>query len=106
MNGLTRPISQLDKLNTLVITVDCLRPDFLRSYNNSNKKVSPKIDSLASSGHLFENAFANASQTAISFPSLFTANYPLSYGGPDYLSSKCVFISEWLKNRAIKQLDS
>jgi len=100
MSGLARLTSQSDKKpNVLVITVDCLRPDFLGSYNNSNKMVSPTIDSLASSGHLFENAFANASQTAISFPSLFTANYPLSYGGPNYLSPERVFISEWFKNQ-------
>lgn len=100
MVDLTNLTTQLNSNpNVIFVTVDCLRPDFLRSYNPSEKQVSPTIDSLAKSGHLFKNAFANATQTPVSFPSLFTANYPLSYGGPDYLSSERVFISEWFKTQ-------
>lgn len=100
MIDLTNPPSKSNsKPNVIFVTVDCLRPDFLYSYDPSEKQVSPTIDSLAKSGHIFRNAFANATQTPVSFPSLFTANYPLSYGGPNYLSSERVFISEWFKNQ-------
>lgn len=83
--------------NVLLVTIDCLRPDFLGCYDESETQVSPAIDELAETGHRFDNAFANASQTPVSFPSLFTANYPLSHGGPNYLADDRVFVAEWFR---------
>jgi hypothetical protein len=49
MIDLTNPTSKSNsKPNVIFVTVNCLRPDFLGSYNPSEKQVAPTIDSLTS----------------------------------------------------------
>ncbi|WP_324759655.1 sulfatase-like hydrolase/transferase [Haloarcula sp. GH36] len=83
------------RVNVVLVTIDCLRPDYLGCYNDVNEGVEPTIDELARTGYRFENAFATASQTPISFPGLATAEYPLSRGGPLKLSDDRTFVAEW-----------
>lgn len=57
--------------NVLVIVVDALRADHLRSYGYG-RATSPWIDSLAQGGTRFANAFSTSSWTLPSHVSLFT----------------------------------
>ena len=57
--------------NVLVIVVDTLRADHVGSYGYA-RNTSPEIDKLASSGVLFENAFAPSSWSLPSHASLVT----------------------------------
>ncbi len=65
----------LRPLNVVVITIDTLRPDHLRSYGYT-KIETPTIDGIALSGVLFENAVAQAPLTPPSHASIFTGLNP------------------------------
>lgn len=81
--------------NLLLITIDCLRPDFLDCYG-ATRNASPAIDNCARHGLKFENAFSAASSTPLSTPALLTGTYPLSAGGPTYLTNNRPHIAELL----------
>ncbi|MFX0001763.1 MAG: sulfatase [Candidatus Hermodarchaeota archaeon] len=85
------------KLNIILITIDCLRADHI-GYSGNSENLTPNIDKLAEEGILFKNAIANGSSTPSSFPSIFTSTYPLMY--PDYpkISELQITITEILKN--------
>lgn len=68
-----------DKLNVLLIVMDCARADHLSCYGYA-RDTTPRIDQLAAEGMLFENAFATASWTPPSHASLFTGVYPPVHG--------------------------
>ncbi|MFX1257984.1 MAG: sulfatase [Promethearchaeota archaeon] len=64
--------------NVILITIDCLRPDFLKAFNQEmNKTITPNLDKIAKGGVIFNNAFSNGPSTPFSFPSIFTSTYPL-----------------------------
>ena len=67
------------RANLLIVLMDTLRPDRLGCYGHE-RDTSPTIDSLASSGVLFERAFATSDYTQASTASLFTGRYPLAHG--------------------------
>jgi arylsulfatase A-like enzyme len=62
-------------LNVLLVTVDTLRADHLGSYGYP-RATSPHIDALAGAGIVYERAYAQASSTERSLPSLLTGRYP------------------------------
>jgi arylsulfatase A-like enzyme len=70
--------------NVVLVTIDSLRADHLGCYGY-DRDVSPLIDELAADGLSFD-AYANATWTRASFPSIITSTYPLEYGGFEYLS--------------------
>jgi arylsulfatase A-like enzyme len=70
--------------NIVLVTIDSLRADHLSCFGY-NRDVSPVIDDLAADGLSFD-AYANATWTRASFPSIITSTYPLEYGGFEYLS--------------------
>lgn len=72
--------------NVVLVTIDSLRADHLSGWGYE-RNTSPVIDSLATNGISFD-AYANASWTRASFPSIITSTYPLEYGGFEYLSDK------------------
>lgn len=74
--------------NLLLITVDCLRPDYLGCYGNRDVPT-PNIDRLAEEGVLFENVVSNGSDTFSSVPSMFTSRLPnmLRPGLPSVVSA-------------------
>jgi arylsulfatase A-like enzyme len=72
--------------NVVLVTIDSLRADHLSGYGY-DRNTSPVIDSLATDGIAFD-AYANASWTRASFPSIITSTYPLEYGGFEYLSDE------------------
>jgi arylsulfatase A-like enzyme len=59
------------RTNILFITVDTLRPDHLGCYGY-HRKTSPRIDTLAREGALFENAFTFWPKTRASFVMIHT----------------------------------
>lgn len=69
-----------DRPRSLVlVTIDTLRADHLGAYGYP-RDTSPRIDSLAKEGLLFERAFATSSTTLPSHVSLFTSTYPARHG--------------------------
>ncbi len=88
--------------NVILITIDCLRPDHLNCYGYK-RITSPFISSLARTGWIFTNFFANSSYTCASIASMITSTYPFDYGEylefstPARLSKKRLLLSEVLK---------
>ena len=65
--------------NCILVTIDCLRPDFLGCYGHGSF-ASPNIDYLAHKGILFASAFANGVGTPAAFPSILASIYPTMCG--------------------------
>lgn len=67
------------KLNVLIVTLDTTRADRIGCYGYSNA-LTPTIDELASSGVLFEKAYASAPLTLPSHATIMTGLYPPEHG--------------------------
>ena len=65
--------------NILLVTIDTLRADRLGAYGY-DLPTSPNFDRLASTGGLFELAYAPMGATSPSHASLFTSRSPLAHG--------------------------
>lgn len=65
--------------NVVLILMETLRPDHLGCYGYK-RGTSPNIDKLAAESAVFENAFAQSSQSLISAASIFTGLYPPAHG--------------------------
>ncbi len=68
-----------EQVNVLVITIDTIRPDRLGCYGSKHLET-PEIDRLASSGVVFERAFAHSPITLPSHASLFLGLLPPAHG--------------------------
>lgn len=62
----------MDSMNTLLISVDALRPDHLGQYGYS-RDTMPVLDRLIDEGLLYENAYANGAHTRTSIPSFLSS---------------------------------
>lgn len=82
---LQKKSQKLSSFNILMIALDATRPDHLGCYGY-HRDTSPHIDRVASKGILFTKAFAHASRTYMSVPSLLTSTYPSTHGVIDGLS--------------------
>lgn len=65
--------------NLIIICVDALRPDHLSGYGYE-RKTSPNIDELCSSGARFERAICQSPGSTASHASIMTSLYPLTHG--------------------------
>jgi choline-sulfatase len=65
--------------NLLLIVIDCLRADTVSAYGYE-RPTTPNLDALAREGTVFRNAFAQASWTRPSLPSILTGLYPSEHG--------------------------
>lgn len=65
--------------NLVMITLDCVRPDFLGCYGNTRVRT-PNIDRLAASGVVFEQAISQAPCTWVSHAGIFTGTFPSVHG--------------------------
>jgi arylsulfatase A-like enzyme len=65
--------------NVVLVLMETLRPDHLGCYGYG-RATSPNLDKLAAGSAVFENAFAQSSQSLISAASVFTGLYPPSHG--------------------------
>ena len=67
--------------NVLLVVNDALRADRLGCYGNVRQPpVSPRVDTLAAEGVLFERAITQAPFTWTSFGSFLTGKYPRQHG--------------------------
>jgi len=64
----------------ILITIDCLRTDHLKSYGYS-RNIAPNQESFVKKGVTFLNAIANGPETASSFSSIFSSVLPYLNGG-------------------------
>lgn len=67
------------RYNVVVVLMETLRADHLGCYGYG-RATSPNIDRLAAGSAVFENAFAQSSQSLISAASVFTGLYPPTHG--------------------------
>src|SRR5690606_8256984 len=61
--------------NVLLITIDALRADHLGTYGYQ-RRTTPNMDALAAKSLVFTSAYAQASKTLMSIPSLISGIYP------------------------------
>lgn len=99
LNGLS---GNYKDYNVILLTFDAMRPDHLGCYGY-HQDTSPSIDSLAQQGIVFQNAFSQASTTAINVASIYTSLYPYAHGVrhiyKDQLSPKATTLAQILKNQ-------
>ncbi len=69
--------------NVLLIVVDSLRADHLGCYGYP-RGTSPNIDKFAGEGIRFSNAFANATSTIVSSPTIYASVYPSQHKVKSY----------------------
>jgi arylsulfatase A-like enzyme len=79
------PQRPLPPKGVLVLLVDALRADTVGLYG-SRLPATPALDALAPESVVFEHAFAQASWTRPSVPSLLTGLYPSEHGLVDFES--------------------
>ena len=65
--------------NLVLITLDCVRPDFLGCYGCRDVRT-PALDRMASRGVVFEQAITQAPNTWVSHAGLLTGLYPPLHG--------------------------
>ena len=86
----------------MIVTADTLRADKLASYGNRSI-ATPRLDELAASGVLFENAATAAPSTLPSHASIFTGTYPLYHGVRDnsgyYIEPEQITLAETLEEQ-------
>ena len=87
-------------MNVLVITMDTTRADHLGCYGNRGIRT-PVIDTLASNGVLFANAFTPSPSTLPGHSSIFTGLYPYHHGaranGTFHVQPEQTTLAEMLK---------
>lgn len=73
----SKPVSSKNRFsgNVVLLFIDTLRADMLGAMGN-DKGLTPHLDALARRGLLFRRAYAQASNTPQSFPSIVTSRYP------------------------------
>src|SRR5690606_26430119 len=69
------PVVERNGYNVLLVTIDALRADHVGCYGYG-RATTPVIDALAARSLVFENAYAQASKTLMSIPSLISGIYP------------------------------
>lgn len=65
--------------NLLLLVIDCLRADHLSSHGYA-RPTTPNIDRLAAEGTTFRRAYAQASWTKPSLPTILSGLYPSEHG--------------------------
>ncbi|MFX1409545.1 MAG: sulfatase [Promethearchaeota archaeon] len=87
--------------NIILITVDCLRADFVGCLG-SECNLTPNIDEFSRKGVLFTQAIVNGPSTPFSFPSIFASTYPLVDPNFPKLSRFRITLAEILKRSNFK----
>jgi arylsulfatase A-like enzyme len=83
-----------------LITIDCLRGDFVGCINKQSR-LTPNIDRLAADSLVFTKAFANGPGTNQSFPAILTSTYFLIHGGM-HLRPHYITLAETLRRKGFK----
>ncbi|MBN1763929.1 MAG: sulfatase [Sedimentisphaerales bacterium] len=89
--------------NTILITLDTLRADFLGCYGNKTVQT-PNLDALAKDGILFETTYSQSPHTTPSHCSIFTSVYASRHGSRNGSAMKPGFvtITEILKDNGFQ----
>ncbi|MCH2103125.1 MAG: sulfatase [Planctomycetes bacterium] len=99
---LPRADSSPETPNIVLIVMDTLRADRLSSYGH-NRQTTPRIDSLAERGLLYEHARSTSSWTWPSTASILTGLHPQTHGvvsdGSCYLDARLRSLPEALEER-------
>lgn len=66
--------------NVVLLVIDTLRADRLRTYNRTTRVQAPVIEQIANESFVFEKAWSQASWTKPSVATLLTGLYPRSHG--------------------------
>ena len=82
-------------INVILITIDCLRADFVGCINH-NMTITPNIDKIAEEGIVFSSAFSNGPYTRASLPSILSSAYTNAYPDPHRFSLYRTSIAEIL----------
>jgi arylsulfatase A-like enzyme len=90
-----------EKPNIFLITIDCLRYDYLGCYGNV-ENLTPSIDEIAKNGIIFLQAIVNGPSTPFSFPSIFTSTYSLMDPQFPNLSKFRSTLAEVIRNNGYK----
>ncbi|MFI5366392.1 MAG: sulfatase [Candidatus Binatia bacterium] len=88
-----------DRLNVLVIVIECARADHLSCYGYP-RETTPFLDHVAREGVRFTHAIAAAPWTLPAHASLLTGLYPVTHGATDenrFLASRHQTLAEHLK---------
>lgn len=67
-------------VNVFLISLDGVRPDFLRCYNKFANASTPAIDAFAKMSVRFSECFSQAPFTTVSHASMLTGAYPFHHG--------------------------
>lgn len=73
--------------NVVLITIDTLRADYVGAYGSKEVKT-PFLDSLATDGIVFDNAYCQVPLTPPSHASILTGTYPATHGLRDFTSGR------------------
>ena len=85
------PTARDPSLSVLLITIDTLRADHVGAYGWGRART-PTLDRLATTGVLFERAYAAAPITLTSHATILTGRYPPGHGARDNgLRMACVY---------------
>ncbi len=68
-----------EPINVVLISIDTLRPDHLGTYGYE-RITSPRIDAIAKTGVVFENAFSQSPKTGPSHMTMMTGLFPETHG--------------------------
>ncbi len=85
------------RVNVLLITIDCLRPDHMGVYGYE-RSTTPSLDHLAREGVRFTQAISQGPCTRVSFSAMLSATYPGMFGGFLRLSPARRVFAEFLRD--------
>lgn len=69
----------------IVIGIDSLRPDHLRSFGYSDPSPAPTIDKFVSDSVRFSQAYTPLARTFVAYSSILTGQYPTNHGARENL---------------------
>jgi len=78
----------MSKPDVYLITIDCLRPDYVGAFNRM-ARLTPTLDELMARGTIFSQCVSHAPFTTPAIASLMTGHYPLETGVRLLLGQLC-----------------
>jgi arylsulfatase A-like enzyme len=90
----------LEQKSVILITIDALRPDHLKSYGY-HLNTAPNLEEFVKNGTTFSNAITNGPETPSAFSALFNSMLPLTNGGFSPLPSQKLNFPQILKENDV-----
>ncbi|MFX1311247.1 MAG: sulfatase [Promethearchaeota archaeon] len=92
--------STLKNKNVILLTIDALRADHLKSYGY-NRNTAPNLEKFIKNATIFFNCYTNGPETPSSFSAIFTSILPFLEGGYSPLPSQKITLTQLLKEHGI-----